>query len=130
MIRLKLPSGWSFDDHDSSVPRRRSGTLSGPDGRRVSVTLERCVTGRLAPTYPAGAHDVEIRLDAPVDQLTGPVAVLAAAILRADPRCHRVVYVAPAGDRSSIAAAEAAGYRYVVDPQLSVAVHACWSRVA
>jgi len=118
MIPLELPSGWSFEDRGELSPRRRSGTLSGPDGRRVAVVLERCVTGRLAPTYPAGAHDVEVRLDAAGDQLTEPLAAVAGGVLRADAGCHRVVYAAPDGDLPVIAAAEAAGFRFVVDVDL------------
>jgi hypothetical protein len=118
MIRLALPSGWSFEDLHAPSHRRLSGILSGPDGRRITATLERCVAGRLAPAYPAGAHDVEVSLDAAADQLTEPLAVLGRAVLRADPRCHRVVYAAPADDRPTIAAAEAGGFRYVLDVDL------------
>jgi hypothetical protein len=114
MIELELPESWSFRDDGAPSARRRSGTLTGPDGARVAAVLERCITGRLAATYPTGVHDVEVRLDAPGDEL-GAAAVLADAVLRGDPTCHRVVFAAPAGDQSVIGAAEAAGFRYVVD---------------
>ena len=36
-------------------------------------------------------------------------------VLDNDPRCRRVVFAAPVDDLTSIAAAHAAGFRYVVD---------------
>jgi hypothetical protein len=78
--------------------------------------IERCTAGRLYNAYPVGEYDVEIRLPGGAD--TGLLRDLVTQIEVSDPRCRRVVYAAPAGDLADIAAAEAAGFRYVVDVDL------------
>lgn len=85
------------------------------------IEFERCVTGRLRDAYPSHAHDVEIRLaeDLPPDRLTQVLGQAARAALDSDPRCRRVVFAAPAGDTATIAATEAAGFRYVLDVDLA-----------
>jgi hypothetical protein len=44
--------------------------------------------------------------------------VLAGAIQAADPRCRRVVFAAPVDDLEIVAAAQAAGFRYVVEVEV------------
>jgi hypothetical protein len=46
------------------------------------------------------------------------LGLLLRAVLAADPDCRRVVHAVPEGDRTAIEAAEAAGFRYVVDVDL------------
>jgi hypothetical protein len=79
----------------------------------MTATIERCATGRLRDAYPVGEHDVEIRLPGGAD--TALLRRLVAQIEADDPRCRRIVYAAPEGSLIDIAAAEAAGFRFVVD---------------
>lgn len=74
------------------------------------------LVGRLKEAYPVGARDVEVRLD--TDE---PEALWAAThhILQADPDCRRVVLATPAGDIPAIDFGERAGYRYVVDVEIT-----------
>ena len=51
----------------------------------------------------------------PPDRLAEILAKTAHEVLGNDPRCRRVVFAAPVDDLTSIAAAQAAGFRYVVD---------------
>ncbi|RVX38879.1 hypothetical protein EDD27_1207 [Nonomuraea polychroma] len=82
----------------------------------ADVRLERCATGRLRDAYPVAAHDLELRVN---EATTGLLRALVEAVSVADPRCRRVVYAVPEGDLAGIAAAEAAGFRYVVDVDLA-----------
>lgn len=112
--------GWSAG---TSAPNRigeQSLTLRRDDGTSATVALQRCVAGRLRAAYPVGAHDVEIRIDdngTPLGMgaLTEMLAEIADAVLSADVRCRRVVFAAPATDHDQLTAAEAAGFRHVVD---------------
>lgn len=81
------------------------------------MKLQRCVTGRLRDAYPVNAHDVEVRVteELPADLLAEMLAKTAREVLGDDPRCRRVVFAAPVDDLTRIAAAQAAGFRYVVD---------------
>ncbi|MGP3962073.1 hypothetical protein ACTWPT_39400 [Nonomuraea sp. 3N208] len=80
------------------------------------VRLERCAAGRLRDAYPVAAHDVELQVDGAGTEL---LLALVDAVSVADPRCRRVVYAVQEGDLPRIAAAEAAGFRYVVDVDLA-----------
>ncbi|MFC9842837.1 hypothetical protein ACFWFF_02060 [Streptomyces sp. NPDC060223] len=93
------------------------------DDVTVEVRLERCAAGRLRDSYPVGAHDVEVRIadDCPVAVLPRLLHTLTAALQSADPACRRVVHAVRAGQLSEIAAAESAGFRYVVDVDLGQA---------
>ncbi|MFI6737838.1 hypothetical protein ACIBI9_33370 [Nonomuraea sp. NPDC050451] len=93
-------------------------TLPVIDGE---VHLERCATGRLREAYPAGARDVEVRVSPAVtgEAMTRLLRVVTDAVSRQDPACRRVVCPVPEGDLGRIAAAEAAGFRYVVDVDLA-----------
>jgi len=83
---------------------------------KIVVTVERTLSGRLAAAYPAARHDVELRVeDVPVGELSAVLAAATTRILASDPDCRKVVFGAPAGDLATLAAAEAAGFRYVVD---------------
>jgi len=81
------------------------------------VKLQRCVEGRLRDAYPVNAHDVEVQVteELPPDRLAEILARTAHEVLGNDPRCRRVVFAVPVDDLTSIAAAHAAGFRYVVD---------------
>ena len=81
-----------------------------------AVEVQSCSAGRLPHAYPAGAHDVEVRIAeaSPPKLLSDVLRVLADAIQAADPRCRRVVFAAPVDDLEAVTAAQAAAYRYVV----------------
>ncbi|HJQ45102.1 MAG TPA: hypothetical protein VJ870_02105 [Amycolatopsis sp.] len=87
---------------------------------RRGVRIEHCAGGRLGDAYPVNAHDVEVRVH---DRLSAAElsVVLGAAVedaLASDPRCRRVVFAAEVADVATITAAEAAGFRHVVDVDL------------
>jgi hypothetical protein len=85
--------------------------------RPEPVVLHRCATGRLRDAYPVHRHDVEARLTGPLPagDVTRVLAQTARAVFERDPHCRRVVFAAAAGDLGTVTAAEAAGFRYVVD---------------
>ena len=95
-------------------------TVRRNDSAEVAVEVQRCSAGRLRHAYPAGAHDVEVRIaEASTPELcTDVLRVLADAIQAADPRCRRVVFAAPVDDLEAVTAAQAAGYRYVVEVEV------------
>jgi hypothetical protein len=110
--------GWTIVDQRSSHHATKC-VLTKP-GTTLDATLERCAHGRLRDAYPVAEHDIEIRLDdTPADELTALLGALSAAVQQADPQCRRVVFGAPRGDLAILAAAEAAGFRYVVDVDLA-----------
>lgn len=81
-----------------------------------TIKVERCVTGRLAGAYPAASHDVELQVaGVPTDRLAEVLRTESDRVLTEDPRCRKVVFGAPVDDLEVMAAAEAAGFRYVVD---------------
>lgn len=101
-----------------------------PEGARVvTVELVRCAQGRLRLTYPVAAHDVEVRLPdvSTGEDITAALRAVVPAIREADPKCRKVVYAVdgtgsvrgPLSALASIAAAEAAGFRYVVDVDIA-----------
>jgi len=83
----------------------------------MTVVLERCATGRLRDAYPVNRHDVELRLTErlPADEVTRVLAAAARGVLAENPHCRRVVFAVPVDDPATMVAAEAAGFRYVVD---------------
>ena len=82
----------------------------------MTIVVERSGAGRLADAYPISTHDIEIQVStAEPGVLTRVLRELAADIQQTDPQCRRVVFAAPASDVAAIAAAEQAGFRYVVD---------------
>lgn len=115
-------AGWELVER--SVGRASSRlVLRGPgavgDGSVVDVELERCEVGRLSDAYPVSEHDVEVRVGKPEPQvLTALLRDVVAAVLSADVDCRRVVFAVPDGDLALLSAAEAAGFRFVVDVDL------------
>jgi hypothetical protein len=82
------------------------------------VNFERCLGGRLNDAYPVARHDIEVRFVGHAPTESALVEQLDAAYRHAtsaDPACRKVVFAAPAGNLEAIAAAEEAGFRYVVD---------------
>lgn len=80
------------------------------------ITTEHCATGRLRDAYPVGRHDLELRVEGePPDRWDTVLRAESDRLLVADSACRRVVFAAPAGDLAVVAAAERAGFRYVVD---------------
>jgi hypothetical protein len=95
--------------------------MAGIAADGVEVVLERCVKGRLRAAYPVAEHDVEARFDGPIPEPAAVTSVLeraVATVLESDPQCRRVVFAAPEGDVATLAAAERAGFRFVVDVDL------------
>lgn len=87
---------------------------------QLVVHVERCAAGRLRNAYPVSARDIEVRVDGPCPPgiLPDLLGTVADAITAEDPRCRRIVFAAGSGDRTRIHAAEAAGFRYVLDVDL------------
>ena len=118
MMSLIRAEGWTIIDQQSS--RHATKCVLTKLGTTLDARLERCAHGRLRDAYPAAEHDIEIRLDdAPTDELAVLLGALSAAAQQADPQCRRVVFGAPSGDLATLAAAEEAGFRYVVDVDLA-----------
>jgi hypothetical protein len=118
MMSLIRAEGWTVVDQQNS--RHATRCVLTKLGTNVDATLERCAHGRLRDAYPVAEHDIEIRLDdAPTDEVTALLGALSAAVQQADPQCRRVVFGAPGGDLATLAAAENAGFRYVVDVDLA-----------
>jgi hypothetical protein len=109
-----LGPGWRQLDSGSRDVRLR---YTDNDGVAVELGARRCAEGRLRDTYPVSAHDVEIYTgkDAAPQALPEPLGELSRAIMAADPECRRVVFAASVGDLDAVAAAQAAGFRYVLD---------------
>lgn len=85
----------------------------------MRVVVEPCLGGRLGDTYPASQHDVEIRLlDVAPDAASEVLRTESDRILSADPGCRKVVLAVAEGDLDLVRAAEAAGFRFVVDVDL------------
>ncbi|TFD52280.1 hypothetical protein E3T55_06665 [Cryobacterium frigoriphilum] len=84
----------------------RGSVVGGLEARKV-------VGNHLEGSYPVGIEDREVRVDAG----SSPAAVGAAvhALLTDAARCRRVVLAVPEGQLEALAAAEEAGFRFVVD---------------
>ncbi|MFD4600477.1 hypothetical protein ACFWPQ_20915 [Streptomyces sp. NPDC058464] len=119
-----VPADLAPDPAWETEPIAGSRTAAGfrlrRDGVTVDVRLERCAAGRLRDAYPAGAHDLELRVAAgcPDHLLPALLRSLTAAVRDADPHCRRVVLAIPVADRGGITAAGSAGYRHAVDVDL------------
>jgi hypothetical protein len=86
----------------------------------TDISVTRCLDGRLKSAYPASRHDVELRVQGAMGaDLSVALAREVARIFEGDPQCRKIVYAAPAGDLATIRAAEAAGFRYVVDVDIA-----------
>lgn len=87
------------------------------EGTPIEFSARRCADGRLRNAYPVSAHDVELDVlnGAAPQQIVRALAVLTQAILSSDHSCRRVVFAAAADDHALVAAAQAAGFRYVLD---------------
>lgn len=84
-------------------------------------TMRRARLGEFVDAYPAGAHDLEMLIDAlPTADV---VQAVVAAQFENDPRCRRVIFAVPEDDVPRIAWAEAAGFRYVVDVEVRSGVY-------
>ncbi|MBV6760415.1 hypothetical protein [Rhodococcus opacus] len=115
---------WSSEILSWSVARGRLLLRRG-ETKSTTVELQRCASGRLRHSYPVSARDIEVRLVDPGGsaELTTALRAVVAAIRDAEPQCRKVVYAVESGGSkqgrvgtlATIAAAEAAGFRYVVD---------------
>jgi len=115
---VDLGPGWTqveqnvTPNHVQQVVERQS--------TRVTVMLERAVTGVFREAFPSGEHDLRLAVD-PVpdpDGLFDLLSSFAQQFSTLDPECRRLIYAAPEGDLASIATAERAGFRYVVDVEV------------
>ncbi|MFD6821998.1 hypothetical protein ACFWC5_16750 [Streptomyces sp. NPDC060085] len=86
-------------------------------GTEALVYVERCAAGRLQNSYPAGAHDVGVRIETGIkgSELASLLEALVYAICTAEAQCRRIVYIVDAGNIERITQAESAGFRYVLD---------------
>lgn len=107
---MELGSHWTRLREGNALRYQRDDTV-------VNLQLQRCVSGRLRDAYPVGAHDVEVHVvdDVAAQEIVAPLAELTDAIQAADPQCRRVVFAVPAGHPAMLTAAQAAGFRYVLD---------------
>lgn len=105
-----LGAGWTVTSRG-----RGEVLLRFNDGEDFEAGARRCTDGRLRDAYPVSAHDVEIYTTAASGQSSHRLAELTHAILAADPYCRRIVFGAPAGDSTTLAAVREAGFRHVVD---------------
>lgn len=113
----------SWSDFGGRVALRRDGA------RGVTVELVRCVNGRLRLAYPVAARDVEVQVPdvTTSEDLTAVLRAVVLALRQSDPQCRKVVFAVdrsgsgrgPLSPLTAIAAAEAAGFRYVVDVDLA-----------
>ncbi|MFI6335366.1 GNAT family N-acetyltransferase [Streptomyces sp. NPDC050535] len=87
---------------------------------QLTVRVERCAAGRLRNAYPVGAHDTEVGVHGtcPPAALPDLLQALTDAVTDEDPRCRRVVFAPASTDQACIRAADAAGFRYVLDVDL------------
>lgn len=80
------------------------------------ITAAKCINGRLRNAYPVGRHDVELVVrQVPPGRLTDVLRNESARILSDEPDCRKVIFAARADDLSAVAAAEEAGFRFVVE---------------
>lgn len=89
----------------------------GDTAAKVTVGARRSVDGWLRDAYPISLDDVELHVtnQSASPALTSALAELSRSILTADRHCRRVVFAASARDEAVVAAARAAGFRYVLD---------------
>lgn len=122
--RLRFAAPWSSEERhwSSTGGRLLLRRIAGPS---VAVEVQRCVSGRLRNSYPVAAHDIEVRVsDAESSEaLTEVLVAVVRAVRAADPDCRKVVYAVDRGPqpraRATVSAAEAAGFRYVVDVDIT-----------
>lgn len=117
--RIQVAAPWTSTPQDWS-PTTGVLCLSDGNGAATTVEVQRCAAGRLENAYPVSLHDIEVRFPDAVDAgvARAVLDVLVPAILRADPECRRVVFSVPRDDALAAQAAEAAGFRFVVDVDL------------
>ncbi|MER5178246.1 hypothetical protein ABT009_07695 [Streptomyces sp. NPDC002896] len=117
-VRFVLGPGW--ETFEESVRRSAADLRVRRNDVTVDVRLERCAAGRLRDTYPVSAHDVEVWIGdgCPDGVLPDLLRTLVDTVQRADADCRRVVHAVHVGELGRIAAAESAGFRYVVDVDL------------
>jgi hypothetical protein len=111
---LPLGPRWrQLDDGTRDVRFR----YTDQNGAALELGARRCTEGWLRHTYPVGAHDMEIYAvkDIVPQVLTPALTELSLAVLDVDPRCRRVVFAAPADHGEVVKAAQAAGFRHVID---------------
>ena len=107
---MELGSHWTRLPDGNALRYQRHDTV-------VHLQVRRCVSGRLRDAYPAHTHDVEVRVvdNVAAQEIVAPLSELSDAIQSADPQCRRVVFAVRAGHPAMLTAAQAAGFRYVLD---------------
>jgi hypothetical protein len=117
MPEVRLQGTWRVVDQHRT---RSAVSLTLESSPPISVVLTRCLVSALSEAYPTSSHDVQVEVDgAAHDQLGRLLADLVTAVLTADPDCRRLVLGVQRLELSTIAAAESAGFRYVVDVDIA-----------
>ncbi|KAB2340216.1 hypothetical protein [Actinomadura rudentiformis] len=126
LSRLQASAPWTGEVTAASR-NRATLRLRRHDRLHAVIDVERCATGRLRGTYPAGGHDVEIAIAAiggsMIDDVAFNGATAAADVLRqvvtmiwnADDRCRRIVLAVAPEDHDIASFARSAGFRHGVD---------------
>lgn len=83
------------------------------DGAPAALAMRRARAGELRDAYPSGTHDLELLYSGAPS--TAALAEYSGELLRAHPRCRRIVLAVPELDLVAIAWAEDAGFRFVID---------------
>lgn len=115
--------GWTEVER-STAPTRVQQVVER-QSTRVTVLLERAVTGVFREAFPSGEHDLRLGVD-PLPEPGGLLELLtsfAQQFSALDPSCRRLVYAAPEGDLTAVATAERAGFRYVVDVEVATGAY-------
>ncbi|MYZ33802.1 MULTISPECIES: hypothetical protein [unclassified Streptomyces] len=123
---LQLAPQW----HTELLHRRRHAQdmIIGRGADTAAVHVERCAAGRLRASYPVGLHDLELQVDGcGIEFLANVLSEAIEAVPLTDPQCRRLVLAVPADESSRVAAAEAAGFRYVVNVDLGDTEHSLFA---
>jgi hypothetical protein len=117
MPAVDLPPDWTLLDRTQT----RAGVrlrLAGPGSGSVELTLSRTLATTLSDAYPVSAHDVHMEIgtaELPEADFVRLLRDVVVAVEANDPRCRRLVYPVLSAELDTRAAAEKAGFRFVVE---------------
>lgn len=116
-----LPPHWSTHRIAPPAGAEQSFQVLEHAEPRGRIDVRHVVASRITEAYPVGHRDRLLELHPGVT--AEAVQLVAEAVMRADPRCRRLVLAVREGDIDTIALAERAGFRYVVDVDLRDAAY-------